>query len=572
MISTPEYDTDTIQRSVTSVAVSASPVESDAGGATYPRRQILLTLGGLLLALLFASLDGFIVGTAMPRIVGDLHGFDRYTWVTTGYMLTATVLIPIYGKLSDLIGRKTIIMGCLTIFLIGSALSGLAQSMNQLILFRAAQGLGAGGIMPVSMAAFADLLTPKQRAKWQGVFLSTTMLSSIVGPVLGGWITDHASWHWIFYINLPFGLLALATLAVVMPPLRHSSAWPRIDVLGAALLIVGFTPTLLGLSWAGSIYPWGSWQTLAPIGGGLIAVALFILHERRLERRGGEPIVAPSLFANRAYSVSLLCIMIAFMGMAGSLAFLPLYAQGVLRVSATDSGFVLTPMLLSLMASMMLTGMIAARTGASRAIAVGGMVVLLVGGALLVRLDLHSGYVDMVAAIVVIGLGLGAGFGIYSSIVMNALPPWKRGQGMASFDFFQEMGGPLALAVLGPVLAARYAPNYHAALATTIKGAAPTALTHAFDKPDILLEPTSLHALTAHYVGGARSMLDGVLDAVRIGLASSVHTVFLFSLVIISVGVVASLFLPRVDLREQNAETPAGDTGVEAPSVEARPA
>ncbi len=538
--------------------------------AAYPRRQVLLTMAGLLLGLLFASLDGTIVGTALPRIIGELHGFDRYTWVATAYMLTATTLIPIYGKLSDLIGRKVIFLSCLVIFLIGSALSGMAQSMTQLILFRAFQGLGAGGIMPVAMASFADLLTPKERAKWQGGFMSIMGVSSIVGPILGGWITDHTSWRWVFYINLPFGLLALATVALVMPPLRHSEARPRIDVLGAALLIVGVVPALLGISWAGTLYPWLSWQVLGLVGGGLAALALFVVHEIRQERGGGEPIVAPSLFANRAYTVSLLCIMIAFMGMVGGLAFLPLYAQGVLRISATNSGLVLTPMMLSVIASSMLCGMLAARTGAYRAIAIVGMGVVLAGGALLLRLDLHASYGDMVLAIVAMGLGLGSGFAVYGAVIMNALPPQKRGQGMASFDFFQEMGGPLALAALGPLLAARYQPAYHAALPPAVRQQAPAGLIHIFDKPDVLLNPTALHALTARFTGPSHGLLAAILDAVKIGLAQSIHAVFVGGLVILAVGAVAVLFLPRIEIpRAADAAPPAEE---DEPRVEARSA
>src|SRR5262249_54363275 len=179
--------------------VKTAPGAPQTDSVSYPRRQVLLTMAGLLLALLFSSLDGTIVNTAMPRIIGEFHGFDRYTWVATGYMLAATVMIPIYGKLSDLIGRKVIFLICLVIFLMGSALCGAAQSMDQLIAFRALQGLGAGGIMPVAMAAFADLLSPKERARWQGGFMSILGISSILGPILGGWITDHASWRWVFY-------------------------------------------------------------------------------------------------------------------------------------------------------------------------------------------------------------------------------------------------------------------------------------------------------------------------------------------------------------------------------------
>ncbi len=540
---------------------AAGPPEQDA--VPYPRRQVLLTLAGLLLALLFSSLDGTIVGTAMPRIIGELHGFDRYTWVTTGYLLTATVMIPIYGKLSDMIGRKVIFLTCLVIFLAGSALCGTAQTMTQLVLFRAFQGLGAGGIMPVAMASFADLLSPQQRTRWQGGFMSMLGISSILGPILGGWITDHASWRWVFYVNLPVGLIALSSLAILMPPLRHTDARPRIDVVGAALLIVGVVPVLLGLSWNGSLYPWFSWQILGLLAGGLVALALFIGHEVGLERRGGEPIIAPSLFATRAFGISLLTIMIAFMGMVGSMAFLPLYAQGVLRISATNSGVILTPMLLSLLASSMLGGILAQRTGAYRGIAVAGVGLAVVGGALMLRLGLHSGYGDMLVAIIALGLGLGCCFAIFGPVIMNALPAQKRGQGMASFDFFQELGGPVGLSILGPVMAARYAPAYHTALGALTRSA-PAHLVQLFDKPDVLLNPTALRAVSAQFAGQRQEMLAAVLDAVKTGLAQSIHAVFLGSVAILAVGFVVVLFLPRIAMPEASAEAAALDAADDA--------
>ena len=556
------------------VEVATKPPQPDR--TSYPWHQVLFTLAGLLLALLFSSLDGFIVGTAMPRIIGDLHGFDRYTWVTTGYMLAATVMIPIHGKLSDLIGRKVIFLTCLVIFLLGSALCGMAQTMDQLVLFRTFQGLGAGGIMPVAMASFADLLSPKQRTRMQGGFMSVVAVSSILGPILGGWITDHASWHWIFYINLPVGLIALLSLAVLMPPLRHTDARPRIDMAGSLLLIAGVVPILLGLSWNGSLYPSFSRQILALLGGGLAMMALFSAHEIRLERRGGEPIIAPSLFANRAFSISLLTIMVASMGMVGSLAFLPLYAQGVLRISATNSGLVLTPMLLALMASSMVCGTLAQRSGAYRGTAIAGLAISVAGGALMLRLNLQTGYGDMLMAIIALGLGLGCCFAIFGPVIMNALPAHKRGQGMASFDFFQEMGGPIALAILGPVLAVRYAPAYHAALPAAIKSGVPR-LVHVFDKPDILLNPTALHALTAQFAAHGKALLAGVLDAVRIGLSQSIHAVFLGGFAILVVGFVVVLFLPHIEMPDvagssADRREAAGEAAALAPDAEARSA
>src|SRR5579859_1550624 len=237
---------------------------TDQGGEApkFTRREILFTMTAVLLVMLLASLDQTIVGTAMPRIISDLQGFDRYTWVTTAYLLTSTVMVPIYGKLSDLFGRKSIFLIGVVLFLIGSAASGAAQTMNQLIAFRAFQGLGAAALMPIAIAVIGDLFTPRERGKWQGVTGGVFGLSSILGPTAGGYITDHATWRWVFYVNLPIGIVALLVLIFLMPPLRREATQVSIDYLGAALLIIGSVPLVLGFTWAGTQYAWLSPQII----------------------------------------------------------------------------------------------------------------------------------------------------------------------------------------------------------------------------------------------------------------------------------------------------------------------
>lgn len=293
----------------------------------YSRRDTILTMVGVLMVMLLASLDQTIVSTAIPRVIADLQGFDRYTWVSTAYLLTSTVMVPIYGKLSDLFGRKPIFLFGVVAFLIGSALSGASQSMNQLILFRAVQGIGAGALMPIAIAIIGDLFTPRERGKWQGLTGGVWGLSAIIGPTLGGWITQNTSWRWIFYVNLPVGVLALLVLIFLMPTLRGAVKQVSIDYLGAAMLVLGTVPLLLGFTWAGTQYAWLSPQVISLFAGAVAMLTLFVFYEARLERRGSQPIIEPSLFKNSVFSVSTVVTIIFGMGLFGSIFFIPLFVQ-----------------------------------------------------------------------------------------------------------------------------------------------------------------------------------------------------------------------------------------------------
>src|SRR5438132_5083000 len=293
----------------------------------YSRRDTLLTMVGVLMVMLLASLDQTIVSTAMPRIIADLQGFDRYTWVSTAYLLTSTVMVPIYGKLSDLLGRKPILLFGVVVFLAGSALSGTAQSMNQLILFRAFQGIGAGALIPIAITIVGDLFTPRERGKWQGLTGGVFGLSAIIGPTLGGWITQNTTWRWIFYVNLPIGIAALLVLIFLMPALRGKATNVSIDYTGAALLVLGTVPLLLGFTFAGSQYDWLSPQIIGMFAFALVTLTAFTIYEARLERLGGQPIIEPSLFKNSIFTVSTIITIIFGMGLFGSIFFIPLFVQ-----------------------------------------------------------------------------------------------------------------------------------------------------------------------------------------------------------------------------------------------------
>src|SRR6266581_7394766 len=532
--------------------VVSSSSSQDRETPRFTRRETLLTMAGVLLVMLLASLDQTIVGTAMPRIITDLQGFDRYTWVTTAYLLTSTVMVPIYGKLSDIFGRKPIFLIGVVVFLVGSAASGAAQSMNQLIAFRAFQGLGAAALMPIAIAVVGDLFTPRERGKWQGVTGGVFGLSSILGPTIGGWITDHSTWRWVFYVNLPIGIIALLVLIFLMPTLRSKNTGKvSIDYLGALLLIFWTVPLLLGFTWAGSQYAWLSWQIISLFAGVIVFLALFILYEARLERRNAQPIIGPSLFKNRIFSVSLLVTMITSMGMFGSILFLPLYAQGVLGISATNSGLLLSPLMIGLIFSSVVSGQLVSRFGKYKWIAFVGMAITIGGSLLLQRLDVNSTYTQLIIAMVVLGLGLGFSMSLYTVIVQNALPK-VIGQATSGLTFFRSIGATIAVAAMGSLLTSAYVPGFHHALSSTIKAAVPGKLLSVFDNPNVLLSPSlqvQLQAKFAAFGPTGKMLYTQLLQAVKIGLTSGIHNVFVLSTVFMCVGFVAIFFLKEIPLR-----------------------
>ena len=517
----------------------------------FSRRETLLTMFGVLMVMLLASLDQTIVSTAMPRVIADLHGFDRYTWVSTAYLLTSTVMVPIYGKLSDLFGRKPIFLFGVVVFLIGSALSGASQSMNQLIAFRALQGIGAGALMPIAIAIVGDLFTPRERGKWQGLTGGVWGISAIIGPTLGGWITQNTSWRWVFYVNLPIGIAALLVLIFLMPALRGRAKEVSIDYMGAALLVLGTVPLLLGFTWAGSQYDWSSPQIFGLFSIAFISLASFIVYEAWLERHGGQPIIEPSLFKNSIFSVSTLITTIFGMALFGGIFFIPLYVQGVVGSSATSSGLILTPLMLTSVAGSIVSGQLVSRLGRYKWIAILGMLVSVAGVVLLARLNVNSTNNDVLLAMLVLGLGLGIGMSLYTLIVQNALPT-KIGQSTATLTFFRQIGGTIALAAMGSVMTAAYLPAFHSALPVAILHAVPAQYLAAFNNPQILLSPATLAQIESHAAAmGPQSvaMLHQIIEAVKVGLAQGIHNVFVLSLGLMIVGLIAVFFLKEIPLK-----------------------
>lgn len=546
----------------TSISKTSGPAATpdlEAETPRFSRRDTLLTMISVLAVMLLASLDQTIVGTALPRVVADLHGFDLFTWVTTAYLLASTVMVPIYGKLSDLLGRKPVFLFGLVVFLIGSGLSGAAQSMEQLIGFRALQGLGAAALLPIAMAVVGDLFTPRERAKWQGVTGAVFGLSSIIGPTAGGWITENASWRWVFYVNLPLGIVAMLLLIFVMPVLKGRSKEVKIDYVGAALLILGTVPLMLGFTWAGSQYEWISILVLSMFGLALVSLVSFFFYENWLAHHNGQPIIEPGLFKNNTFGISVLITAISSMSLFGSIFFLPLFVQGVLGTSVTSSGLILTPMMLAAIITSVIAGQIVGRTGKYKKIAIAGMFISLVGTASLLRLGRDSSNFDVVLSMIVMGIGMGAGMSLYTLIVQNSFPT-KIGQATSTLTFFRSIGGTIALSVMGSLMNAAYLPAFQGAVPANLAQAVPPQVISAFHNPQILLSPETQTAIGNQFAAigpQGPELFRSLLEAVKVGLVTGIHGIFVLSVVINALGLIAVFFLKEIELRGGRRTRPA---------------
>jgi EmrB/QacA subfamily drug resistance transporter len=403
-------------------------------------------LGAVLLALLLGALDQTIVGTALPTIVTDLHGNDLYTWVVTIYLLTSTISVPFYGKLSDLYGRKPLLIIGIVIFLIGSALSGLSQTMEQLILFRGIQGLGAGALFPISLAIIGDLFSPQERGKYQGLFGAVFGVSALVGPALGGFITDTWSWHWIFYVNIPVGIVSLYFIVRLLPTVKRAGATRTFDLLGASVFVVAMVPFLVGLTNAQS----GEW-TDPTVGGfiifGLAAFLVFLV----IEWKAKEPIVPLDLWRGRTYAGSIVATFFAAFGFFAATVFLPRFYQVVLGESATMSGYELFPLLIGVIGSSILSGQIVARTGKYKLLITVSIALTVVGSYLFTNMTSTTDPWVLRAWMFILGVGIGPTLAVFTIIVQNAVPFTKLGVATSNLTFFRQIGGVVGLSMAGTV-------------------------------------------------------------------------------------------------------------------------
>lgn len=431
--------------------MESAPALPTEGAAAAPavqmeRRQKFEILGAILLSLFLGALDQTVVGTALPRIVTDLGGNDLYTWVVTIYLLTSTITVPFYGKLSDLYGRRPLLMIGISLFLVGSALSGLSQTMWQLILFRGIQGVGAGALFPIALAVIGDLFTPAERGKYQGLFGAVFGVSFLVGPALGGFLTDQVSWHWVFYVNLPLGLISLYVIWRLLPTIKRRDASRNLDYLGALVFTVGIAFLLVGLTNKQT----GEW-TDATVGGfigiGLILGAIFLA----IESRAKEPILPLDLWRDRTYASSLLSTFFLSFGFFAAVIFLPRWFQVVRGESATASGYLMFPLLIGLIGSSIVSGFLVARTGRYKAVILTGLVLMGVGLALMTQLRAGTDLPPLWLWMFITGIGIGPTLSVFTIVVQNAVPFGKLGVATSNLTFFRQIGGSVGLAVAGTV-------------------------------------------------------------------------------------------------------------------------
>ncbi|MFJ9697341.1 DHA2 family efflux MFS transporter permease subunit [Kitasatospora sp. NPDC101183] len=511
--------TDSLAASDRSPAPEPGPPEAAASGLWVP-------IGALLLAMLLAALDQTIVSTALPTIVSDLGGLDHLSWVVTAYLLASTAATPLWGKLGDMYGRKRFFQASIVIFLLGSVLCGIAQNMGELIAFRALQGLGGGGLMVLSQAIVGDLVPPRDRGRYQGLFGAVFGVTSVLGPLLGGLFVDHLSWRWVFYVNLPVGAVALVVIAAVLHG-REVRREHRIDYLGTALIAAVATCLVLMTSLGGTTWEWSSWQIVGLGVLGLVLLLAFVL----VERTAAEPVLPLRLFRSRTFSLVAVISFVVGFAMFGALTYLPTFLQVVQQVTPTMSGIHMLPMVIGMLLTSIGSGQIVARTGHYRIFPIAGTAVTAIGLLLLSRLDEHSSTGEMSLYFLVFGLGLGLVMQVLVLIVQNSVGYEDLGVATAGATFFRSIGASFGVSVFGTV----FASGLRSRLADALAG---LPLPPGFSPEAVTADPRVIAGLPAAAQAG-----------VHHAYAESITRVFLYAVPVAVVAFVLALFLREQKLR-----------------------
>ena len=515
---------------------------------TMTHRQIMVVMSGLMLGVLLAALDQTIVATALPRIVGEFNGLEHLSWVVTAYLVTSTASTPLYGKISDLYGRKPVFQFAIVVFLLGSILCGMAQSMGQLIAFRAIQGLGAGGLMVMAITIIGDIISPRERGRYQGYFGGVFGVASVAGPLLGGYFTEQLTWRWIFYVNVPVALAALVVTSIVLK-MPHTRREHKIDYAGSALLVAAVTTVLLVTVWGGRTYDWTSATILALSAAGLLLSVAFVVREHY----ASEPILPLALFRNKVFTIANGVTFIVGLAMFGAIVYLPLYLQVVKGKSPTVSGLLLLPLMAGVLFASIGSGRIISRIGRLKIFPIIGTALMTASLLMLSQVKIDTTLWMISIAMVVLGLGLGCVMQVLILAVQNAVDRRDLGVATSATAFFRTLGGAFGTAIFGAVLTARLHYWEPKLLPAGAADRAPSGGDSLFNDPEAI-----------------RALPGVIHDAVLEMFVRSISTVYLVAVPVVLLGFVLTLFLPDTHLRgpDEGAGTPAPKDAVE-PEVQA---
>jgi EmrB/QacA subfamily drug resistance transporter len=556
------------------------PTLEDDPALGLPIRQKLEILFAVMLGLFLGALDQTIVGPALPTIVTDLNGNDLYVWAVTSYLLTSTISVPFWGKLSDLYGRKPMFIIGIVIFLIGSALSGLSQNMEQLILFRGIQGIGAGSLFPIALAVIGDLFSPAERGKYQGLFGAVFGIAFVAGPLIGGWLTENISWHWIFYVNIPIGLVSLYFIIRLLPTVKNPRATRNFDVLGGVIFTISMSLLLIGLTQKGLIDPatHQQYEWTAPTVGGLILIALvgivlFVLAEARAK----EPIVPLQLFRIRTYASSMVSTFFAAFAFFGAIIFLPRWFQIVQGFSPTNSGLAALPLVIGLIASSVGSGLIVARTGRYKWMLIGAIALMGIATALMTQLRADTPVPIVWLWMFIAGLGVGPTFSVFTLVVQNAVPFHFLGVATSNLTFFRQIGGTVALAIVGTIFGTAFQQQLIPEMSAA---GVPPALVAGFQQgvqsgAVDLSQLTGTGDLGQTILANAGPLaptiepfISNIVAGIHGAFSLAVAQTFWIGVVASIIAVIAALFMQELSLRRETSEAAARSQGAR----DARPA